>query len=180
VAHLWVRDGAAQWAIASLDCGQAFALRSDPAAPVRLRSQRQKGKNQESAIIVRRQKAGEETWVLISRDTAHVRVNGLPLVIGMKVLQDRDQIRVDGVGRMFFSTERLPHVEVFTGSEKAVFCPRCKSEILDGSRAVRCPQCEVWHHQSEELPCWTYSERCALCDQPTDLNASYRWTPEGL
>ena len=47
---------------------------------------------------------------------------------------------------------------------------------------VTCPQCGVWHHQRETdaLRCWTYSPHCAMCDQPTDLSAGYRWTPQGL
>jgi len=45
---------------------------------------------------------------------------------------------------------------------------------------VRCPQCGVWHHQSDELPCWVYSSSCSLCDHPTALDAGYRWIPGEL
>jgi hypothetical protein len=118
---------------------------------------------------------GQETWVLVGA----AQVNGMPLLTGIRVLRDRDELQVGGL-RAFFSAEALAAVRPSPAQGERIFCPRCKQEIEKLSPAVRCPQCRVWHHQTAELPCWTYSERCASCNQPTDLNAGYRWTPEGL
>jgi hypothetical protein len=63
---------------------------------------------------------------------------------------------------------------------RGMMCPRCRQRIEKETLAVRCPQCGLWHHQSEELPCWTYSSTCAMCPQPSALDAGYQWTPTEL
>jgi len=129
------------------------------------------------AMLLRRATAEHDVWVLLAAPSVHV--NGARLLTGIRVLHDRDELRA-GDRRSFFSTESLAEVVAFPGGERPVFCPRCKLEIAPTSPAVRCPQCRVWHHQSEEFPCWTYGERCAMCDQPTALDAGFRWSPEEL
>jgi hypothetical protein len=130
--------------------------------------------------------AANDTWILLAEPSAPVYVNGQAVPLGVRILRDRDEIRV---GRMqpatlFFSTERMASVEPFPGADRAIHCPRCKTELAVGVPAVRCPnpQCGLWHHQApgSNLPCWTYDTRCASCDQQTALDAGYRWTPEGL
>jgi hypothetical protein len=116
-------------------------------------------------------------WVLCAPPTRGVQVNGLPLLAGIHVLEDRDEIAIDG-RCLFFSTEVLATMEEYTGA--AVFCPRCKQAISTGQRVVRCPRCSAVHHQTEELPCFTYAPTCSLCPQLSDLNAGYQWTPEEL
>lgn len=177
MAHLWVRDVSEWVGVAMPLDGEAFSLTADPLWPVRHGKDGSEG----SAVILRRQGPDGEAWVLMTPMETSVRVNRDRILLGIRVLTDRDEIWVTGMGRMFFSTERLACVEPFPGAAgQPIFCPRCKQEIGRGCPAVRCPQCRVWHHQSEDLPCWTYSERCALCDQPTELEAGYRWTPEEL
>ena len=122
-------------------------------------------------------RAADEGWVVVGPPA--VSVNGSPLDTGIRVLRDRDELRA-GSGRVFFSTESLAVVAPLPVTGKTTFCPRCKLEIAPGSPAVRCPGCGVYHHQSEEFPCWTYSVTCALCDYPTALDAGYRWVPEEL
>ena len=129
------------------------------------------------AMLLRRSRTEPDVWVVIGSPTVHA--NGVPLDAGIRVLRDRDELRVDG-HRTFFSTETLATVASFPGGDRAVFCPRCKLQIAPESAAVRCPRCGVWHHQSEELPCWTYAERCTLCDQASRLDAGFGWTPEDL
>lgn len=183
MAHLWVQDDGRDWAIAQLDGGEAFVLTGDAAWPVRLRQQQQ---DPSCALIVRRQETGKETWILLSPKKAGVRVNGTALWTGMRVLRDRDEIQVEGPGRIYFSRQRPARIEPFPGADGTVFCPRCKLEITPGTPAVRCPnpQCYVWHHESEErdLLCWSYAEQCSLCRERTDLRPDYRysWTPEDL
>jgi len=138
-------------------------------------------------MLLRTSGANGVDWVLVSGANARVRVNGIQLSLGICVLNDRDEIRMEDSGKMFFSTERLARVEPFpgraeqsSGNEEKVCCPRCQQALEPQASAVRCPQCNIWHHQTVDLPCWTYSSTCALCPQPTQLDASYRWMPEEL
>ena len=182
MAHVWLpqrdadRSGAEsempEWAVASLD-GEAFSLISGPGQTLCLRAGAEAAAA--PATLLRSQLDGRESWVL----TGTARVNGMPLRTGIRVLRDRDELEIGGLCT-FFSTETLALVEPMPRGDKPVFCPRCKQGIEPESAAVRCPQCRVWHHQSDDLPCWTYAEHCTLCDQPTALDAGYRWTPEEL
>jgi len=152
MAHLWLQaDASDEWNIVPL---------ADGAVSVN------------SAGLLR-SATEEEAWILVG--PASVRVNGHPLDTGIRVLRDRDEVRV-GASRAFFSTETLPTIVPFPG-ERPALCPRCKLDILAGSPAVRCPRCRIWHHESEEYPCWLYNASCANCDQPTALDADFRWSP---
>ena len=119
-----------------------------------------------------------ERWILMVGRDRESWLNGLSLPVGIRILADRDEIRIDGSAPMFFSTERLAQAEAFPSAEGPIYCPRCKLVLEAGSQAVRCPGCEVWHHQSEDLGCWAYAGACALCPQPTSLEAGYAWYPE--
>ena len=164
MAHLWMREhGTREWS--------QEALRSDTHDPVRAPAA-----CCASPIGALVHTVGE-AWVLIASED--VAVNGRPLLGGMRVLRDRDEIRA-GTRQAFFSTEEIPHVVPFSGAERPVSCARCQQPIASGDASVRCPGCGVWHHQSSELPCWTYTDRCAVCDQPTSLDADYCWSPEML
>ena len=122
----------------------------------------------------------EGGWLLLAERDANVWVNGLPVVTGLRALHDRDEARVGAATPLYFSTERLARPEPLPSTDRALACPRCKQEIKPASSAVCCPDCGVWHHESGELPCWTYDATCALCPQPTDTDAGFRWTPEEL
>lgn len=94
------------------------------------------------------------------------------------MLCDRDEIRVGTGVQYFFSSEDLASIEEFPAQERTTHCGRCRQPIKAGSPAVRCPQCNVWYNQSAELPCWTYSDKCAYCGHPTSLEAGFSWVPE--
>ena len=176
MAHLWVTTETNEWAVLPLDDG-AFTFTATPPQPVC----HPLGDGEvSSALLVRARGPDAATWVLIAGAGLGVSVNGLPLATGMRVVADRDEIRIPGVSCLYFSTESLARVEEFCGSDQTLFCPRCKQKVEKGEAAVKCPACGVWHHQTEELNCWTYSEVCALCAQATDLNAGFLWTPEDL
>ena len=175
MAHLWLRDETAEWMVLPLGA-EAFDLSVSPPRPTRLPLGSEGADSR--VLLVRMQEARE--WVLLSGPKCRVRVNGFTICSGIRVLSDRDEIRIDGFGAFFFSTERLAVIEPLPKTERPVFCPRCKQEIREETPAVQCPQCKVWHHQSPELPCWTYAPTCALDDQATDLDADYRWTPTEL
>ena len=176
MAQLFIEDGF-EWTVAPLD-GGAYALRSDaePALRPQLVSNGEVG----SGPVIERapDPSGEETWVVLHSPGSALRINGTRFSTGIRVLSHRDELRLMGVaGRAFFSLEGFARVDSFAGIEGSR-CPRCQQPIELGTPAVRCPQCGVWHHESEEFGCWTYSTTCSLCDQPTELEAGFRWTPE--
>lgn len=157
MAHLWKHQNEL-WEPSAL-AGATVALAEAGGAAVRLLAM------------------GDGGWVLLVRPLNSVRVNGRPVVAGLRVLRDRDEI-VAGGARAFFSTERLARVEAFPGGEGAVFCARCRQQMEMETPAVRCPGCGSWCHQRDDLGCWLYAPACPLCDQATPLDAGYRWQPE--
>jgi hypothetical protein len=174
MAHLWVREPVGTWAVMPLRPGLWDLTREPPGClqdPGRLVAERG---SDEVGLFCR-----TGSWTLLSGHDAPVRVNGERVVSGLRSLRDRDEIRI-GSSRMFFSLETLACVDDFPGADSPLFCPRCRQQIQEGNEAVRCPRCGVWHHQSSELPCWTYSATCALCDQPSSFDAGFHWTPEEL
>jgi hypothetical protein len=203
MAHLWREDRSAEsgelkWVVEPLD-GEA-AVNLGPAAGEGLagplpvgslpslqpNTERDSGgagqrDNAAAALLLRSRTGHGEAWLAMSVTPAGVSLNGVPLHAGIRVLADRDEIRVAGYGRVFFSTELLACVTPFPGADKPTFCPRCKQEIAPGSPAVRCPSspCQRWYHQSDEYGCWTYTDKC-LCGHPTPLDAGFQWTPNGL
>ena len=136
----------------------------------------------EVVLYQQRSNTHSPTWLLLAPPDSGVCINNMPLWAGIRAQDDRDSIRLPGFPTLYFSTEHLAQVEAFPSPE-SVFCPRCKLKISTGDMAVRCPQCQVWHHEqvADERCCWSYSGTCALCDQATDLeSARFRWTPEAL
>ena len=131
-----------------------------------------------AAILARAANGGADSWAVLASPTIEVRVNGYPVSGGLRAIADRDEIRVNGSGVVFFSTETLARVEEFSGAERPVFCGRCRQQVNKGDPAVRCPQCGIWYNQSDKFPCWTYAEKCAFCPQATSLAAGYNWVPE--
>jgi len=175
MAHLWVRDETENWAVLPLE-HDAFSLNAESTRPIARRLG--DGEALSEVLLIRSDSGQANSWVLIANATSGVSVNGIPLATGIRVVSDRDQIRVPGAREFYFSTETLARIEQFPGSEQTIFCPRCKQEIEKGTSAVKCPGCGVWHHETDELNCWTYAEVCALCAQPTDMSSGFRWTPE--
>ena len=178
MAHVWLADNVDRWSPTPLQeewtvlSGEGVLLTDATSVT---------SPSREAPVIVRRASTSvPDRWVLLSSDTLEVRVNGTALALGIHILDDRDAIRLADGRLFFFSTEELATVRAFAGLERAVFCPRCKLVIEQGSPAVRCPQCRTWHHQSDEFPCWRYADHCALCDQQTAEDNGYRWTPNDL
>jgi len=122
-------------------------------------------------------------WTLLSPAGTAVWANGDPVLLGIRVLRDRDVIRAGGEN-IVFSSESLCAVVPFPAGGRRVMCARCQTAIESGEPAVRCPRCRRWHHQdpSAERGCWTYDDRCQReqCDQPTALDGTYQWSPEGV
>jgi hypothetical protein len=181
MAHLWTRkDG--DWGARRLD-GARFDLAADSIRPAGDCSQAAPGG--QTALLIRVDTGGSKVWALIAPADCDIRVNSRAASAGIRVLADRDEIRINGVAQ-YFSTETLAAVEAFPGTGRAVFCGRCRQKIEAGTPAVCCPGCGIWYHQdesaslaeSERLPCWTYTEKCAFCGHPTALETGFAWTPE--
>lgn len=176
MSHLWIEEQPGDWAAMPLNQPRVALELLSPAV------NRSGGANDRRlpVTLVRHPERARAPWHLLAASGTDVWVNGIPLVGGLRVLDDRDHIRIGDDGRFFFSTEDLARVDPMPGADKAMVCPRCRQPIERGTAAVRCPQCALWHHQSSELPCWTYSPTCALCPQPTALDAGFQWTPVEL
>lgn len=176
MAHLWMQEETGEWVIVPLE-GDPVALTGLP--PRRLNLPRAADEPRGGAFLMPFEQEGTERWALVDHGKP-VRVNGHPPAAGLRILEDRDEIRTAGGATSFFSTETRARVEPFPGADRPVHCPRCKLEIEPGTAAVKCPNCSIWHHESTRYRCWTYAEHCALCDQETALDAGFRFTPEDL
>jgi hypothetical protein len=176
MAHLWLRHDGNDWSAMPLT-GHAMDISVHP--PRILAESFRLGEDSRAALI-RVATEDPPVWVLLVSAGSDVRINGFAPVADVRVLQDRDEIRVTPTGALFFSTEMLARVEEFPGSERAVFCGRCRQAMEKGQMAVRCPhsRCGIWYHQTGKLPCWTYAPSCGFCPQPTSLDAGFSWIPE--
>jgi len=120
-------------------------------------------------------------WTLLWGTKWTMRVNGKYQATGIRVLYNRDEIKV-GEGDhdpVFFSTEKLAHVETFEGSDHEIVCPRCKRTIEANTPVVACPICEVYYHfcEDKDHDCWGYSSEC-LCGHSTSMDLGFLWTPQ--
>jgi hypothetical protein len=187
MAHLWIRDDEQNWTAHALD-GHDFDLVPNPPQAIDLARDPVADPDPMAraphVLLCQTRIGSRELWALVAGRLHDVRVNGLPVATGVRVLADRDEIRVDGADARFFSTERQARAEPFPGSEEPVYCARCKDRLEMGQPAVRCPSCDVWYHQFEKdgkrRPCWTYADTCALCPRSTDLDGGYSWSPASL
>ena len=99
---------------------------------------------------------------------------------GLRVLSDRDEIRIADGDSWFFASHDLAYAEPFPGTSAPVTCARCRLPIDADTMAVRCPQCGIWHHATAASPCYEYAPTCAMCPQPTAPGSGYPWTPTEL
>jgi hypothetical protein len=116
--------------------------------------------------------------LLLVRPGVWVRVNGEPVLGGLRRLAHKDEILLASA-RMFFSLESTPTVVIFhaPAGGRAPVCPICRGPIRDGSEAVQCPGCGRWFHQADK-PCWTYAPTCRFCNHPTPFAAEAAWRPD--
>jgi hypothetical protein len=122
---------------------------------------------------------------LLVRPGVWARVNGQPVLGGLRVLDRKDEIVIAGA-RLFFSAESTPQVVPFRtpAGTRPPTCPVCRGPIKDDMQAVQCPGCGRWFHQldaaegQKEKPCWTYAPTCRFCAHPTSFAADAAWAPE--
>jgi hypothetical protein len=173
MAHLWFRNDEDFWSTMPLHGVVDISVNPPRAWTDGFRPGEETG-----AAVIRAGAVDSPLWVLVAAPESGVRINGFAPVAGVRVLQDRDEIRATACITLFFSTETLAHVEEFPGSERPVYCGRCRQAMVQGQLAVRCPQCAIVYHQIDTLPCWTYAPSCAFCPQSTSLDAEFAWFPE--
>ena len=178
MAHLWVRD-AEDWAVLPVE-DRMLGLSSNPPRVLE-NGLDEAGLASEVVLLPIREAEREQFVLLTGRSGRETRVNGLPLSLGIRILADRDEIRIEGAGTVFLSTERLARIEPLPEGGPPKHCPRCHLPIQVGTLAVQCPGCSLWYHQQGEYPCWAYKgQPCGRCASPTELDAGFRWTPEDL
>ena len=185
MALLWIRDQEI-WSILLLDNEDLYHFTSDPSRPLQGGSSQ---KLDDGSVVLLSSRSNknecgyfEERWIILANPSRkNIRVNGDPLSLqGIHVLQDRDEILLPGLGRLYFSSESLPAVQPFPEAKRQMLCPRCRRGISHQSQAVKCPRCGSWYHQEKDFLCFTYSVECAVCKRSTELGGSYSWTPEEL
>jgi hypothetical protein len=120
----------------------------------------------------------EQRTALVLPAGAAARVNGRPVLGGLRVLEHKDEVLI-GRSRLFYSAESTPVVVVYRRAEgaRSPTCPLCRGPVRDGDLAVQCPGCGRWFHQGDK-PCWTYAPTCRFCDHPTALGGEAGWRPE--
>lgn len=178
MTHLWIQNRDGFWQEHDLADG-AVTLSTNGPAPTD--SSNKSGNPSQPMLVPHSGPHGSETWVLLAGPLSRMRINGLPIPVGIRVLTDRDAITLDAGHTFYFSSEQLAETIPFSGPG-STSCVRCKLPIEPGSPAVRCPgsSCGFWYHQSDDRPCWTYTDTCVACHHPTDLDAGLRWSPAEL
>src|SRR5262245_46912770 len=151
MSHLWIENRSAQ---AGQSSWIMSSLAGDAAAPLLFPGD---DDADAAALLLASREGDGDSWLLLCIDPGVVSLNGEVVQSGIRVLADRDEIRVAGRGRAFLSTERLARIEPFPGAARRVDCPRCKQPIDAGCDAVRCPNpaCSRWFHMGDDLPCWS-------------------------
>jgi hypothetical protein len=175
MAHLWVQSEGS-WQAQKLTAAQVELGDSSTRLP-------SSGMQLDAASVtgprlIQTDVSGSRVWALMTPWHFDIRVNGRAVMTGLRVLDDRDEIRTEDGTRRYFSAEMPATIEAFPVQERPVFCGRCRQQIDAGSPVVRCPSCSVWYNQSAELPCWAYSDKCTFCGQATALDAGFTWAPE--
>jgi hypothetical protein len=122
---------------------------------------------------------------LFAQPGVWVRVNGEPVLGGMRLLEHKDEVLVWGV-RLCFSRETAPIVVRYRPAEgqRLPVCPICRGPVRADMQAVQCPGCARWFHQLDAegerhaKPCWTYAPTCRFCNHPTSFAAEDAWRPD--
>jgi len=135
-------------------------------------------------VLVPWEEAGKLKWPLICSRGIEAYVNGAPVIGGLHILADRDAITLgERASAVFFLDEDPTRIQPFPGARDPVKCRRCRTPILKGQAAVRCPGCSQWYHQETGgKECWTYKDakHCLQCRHPTSLDGTFSWTPARL
>ena len=105
--------------------------------------------------------------------SGRVRVNGQPALL-IKVLSDRDEVELPDRVPHYVTVDAVVEVVPFPAGGRLTRCARCGSPLQAGDPSVVCPRCHVTCHQMPDLPCWSHSDTCPACLQPT---VGFAWQP---
>jgi len=184
---LWRKDGgnAGECAVECAWGVTKVAATNDSGAVMRLDGRGGEGEGRgdggAAAPVIAYVRGEPERWALIAPAADGVRVNGVLVRGGIRMLRHRDEIATKDGGTVFFSTERIAEVEAFGGAEGTIHCVRCKLEIERGQAVVRCPGCPSLFHEFDGRRCWTYREAgCPFCKYPGTLDGQFLWTPANI
>ena len=163
---LWVNEGEGVWVDHPLD---ADFVALSPGRPVRLVGGDAPSFGSGPVLARALDRRGIERWIILGASASRTLINGAPMHIGARLLDDRDAIALGNGCTVFFSCEHLAEVVPFPGEGNRTCCIRCKLPLAPDAPSVRCPgpECGFWHHQCDDTPCWTYTESCASCGYPT-------------
>lgn len=110
-------------------------------------------------------------WVLLTPDynAWQLRVNGMLVPAGIRVLRHKDVISISAGHELIYSGEFVES-EVFSGEPAR--CRFCLDPLRAGEQIVCCPRCQAPHH----LDCWRHTAHCATlhCSMPSRTC----WQPE--
>lgn len=184
VAHLWMQDKAGEWTAKPLDDWIELLDYDARDLPCGYRDDRA----ERTVAIARMENPAGYTliaswlWVLQAGAQSRVRVNGTQMWDRYQLLHDRDEIQTRNK-RFYFAAESPPMLSTYKPDpwsplEEKPACARCERPIEPFSKAVCCPQCGRWHHESHEVSCWSQGESCAHCSQATALSVGFDWYPE--
>ena len=177
MAYLWARDKDRTWS--------AISLSDDPleigqSRPMKLRPEDHPLGREDGVVLFSAEDAYKErTWTLIWGAGRTVRINGYVIHTGLRTLTHGDEITVSTNEPVFFSNETVVRVEIFEGSDKEIFCPRCKKTIETGQSIIRCPECGIAYHTSDDpdKDCWHFGPAC-MCGHSTKNDNELLWVPD--
>jgi Prokaryotic RING finger family 1 len=162
MSSLWRQTSGGAW--------ESVALSAEGLRPVRLSP---------DVTLVGFGRGADGGVALMTRPGAAARVNGLPILGGLRLLDHQDEVLI-GRERFYYSAESTPVVVPFRheGEGRRPSCPICRGPLGDGDDAVQCPGCGRWYHQLAARPCFTYAPQCRFCRHPTALTGAAVWCPE--
>jgi Prokaryotic RING finger family 1 len=176
MAHIWTMEReTGEWAVHSLAGAEAFRLCDRGVEPV--------GTAEAPAgPLLQRYRTALHThdqWALLLEPGTRIHANGEAVETGIRVLRNRDMVKLGNGLELVFSTEDLPAVVAVPSERIGTRCARCTRPFGADDRVVVCPRCATSHHAMEALPCWNALPGCAACGASTSGD-EYAWTPESL
>jgi len=174
---IWILDQSRHWKPVGLKDGLISVGVSDGRAAVVSPDEG----NAVASLIPYQDLNGRRRCFLICRRGSHVRCKGLPILAGVRVLSDKDEIALGNgpEARFYYSQESKPQIVPFEEGPRPTYCARSKARITQGTPAVQCPSCGLWYIETDEMPAYTYcGEPCVGCGRPTTTD--YSWAPDPL
>src|SRR5262249_25788532 len=117
--------------------------------------------------------------VLLARPGVWVRVNGDPVLGGMRLLEHKDEVLADAV-RLVFSQQGVPTVVAFSlrGGGRLPRGPVCRGLVREPAVSVQCPGCPRWFPREGAKPGWPYAPACRFCTHPAAFDDAAAWRPD--